>query len=78
MIHDAPEGVESDMAFADLLVPVLVRGKRVHRVVDVNRAETIQSDDPVEFGEHVVQTVDDIITAVPDVTGVKTDSKTRS
>ena len=74
MIDDTLEGVESDMTFADLLVTVLVRGENVHRIVDVDRLQTIESDNTVEFGQHTVEVVDDVVAAVPDVTGIKTNS----
>ena len=77
MIDDSFEGVEPDLAFADLFVPVFVRGEGVHRIVAMNRLETIKTDHPVELGENSVEVADDVVSAVPDMTGVQTDAEKR-
>ena len=60
------------MAFADFFVAVLVAGRRVFAVVDMDGLEPIQTDNPVKLGNHAVQIVDDIVAAVGNVAGIKT------
>ena len=53
-------------------VSVLVAGKGIFGIVQVQGFQLVQSDDPVEFPENPVQILHDIIACVVDVAGIET------
>ena len=75
MLHDCPQSFRAENSLAELFVTVLVRAEFIFAVVKVNGIEVIQTDNAVKFIKHTVKVVFDIISSVPDVAGVKTDSE---
>lgn len=74
VIDDAGQGRQADVALADAGVAVLGAADGVPAVVEMNGPQSLKADDPVEFGQHAVEVVDDIVAGVMHVTGVKTDT----
>ena len=56
-------------------VAILVRAEDIHRIVEMNRLETVNPDNPVKLRKHTVKVVHYVVATVPDVTGVKANSK---
>ena len=55
------EGLPAETAAAELFVTVLVTAERRHAVVEVQRAEPFQPDDPVKLLKHAVQIPDNVV-----------------
>ena len=72
MIHDASESIKTYMALANLLMAILVRSKSIHRIVNMNRLQSVQPDNSIELLNHTIQISDNVIAAIPNMTGVKT------
>ena len=74
MTDDPGKGFQADTALSDLFMAVLMAAERILAVVDVNRLQFFQTDDPVKFLQHLVQMMDDIVTGVIDMAGIQTDT----
>ena len=74
MFNDTFQCLCPDLPFADFRMTVFVGTAFVQTVVKMNGIQPVQADHPVKFGEHFVQMIDNIISGVPDMTGVKTDA----
>ena len=62
------------MAFPDFRVAVLVGTARIQGIVDMECLQMRQAHNPLEFSQHPIQVIHNIITAVVDVAGVQTDT----
>ena len=49
MIHNGPEGIQSQTSLTQTFMPVLMAGEGILAVVDMNRLQLFQSDDPVKL-----------------------------
>ena len=67
MLYDADQGFGSDVTFADACMAVFVSAKRIQAVIQVDGAQTGKTDDAVKFGENLIQVIDDVIAAIPDM-----------
>ena len=61
----------SDGSLSNPGVPVFVGPQRIHAVVDVKRFQLRQPDAPIEFLQHLIQMVHDIVSPVVYVTGIQ-------
>ncbi len=48
---------------------------RIHTVIEMDGAEPLKTDNAVKFLQHLVQPAGNVVAAVPDMAGVKTDSQ---
>ena len=67
--------VEDDVTFADACMAVFVSAKRIQAVIQVDGAQTGKTDDAVKFGENLIQVIDDVIAAIPDMAGIQADTE---
>ena len=75
MTDDARQGFESDFSLADACVTILVGGADVEAVVEMDGMEAGEADYTVEFFKYAVEIVCDIISRIPNVTGIETDAE---
>ena len=75
MGDDPSDGIQSQRAAADLLVTVLVAGKRLHTVVEMDRFEPVQPHDPVKFPDNGIQIIHNIVARAINMTGIDTDTQ---
>ena len=73
MIYDTYNGIQTQTAFADSGMPVLVRACRVEAVIDVQSAQLFQAYDVVKLLQHPVKIIYDIIACVADMACVQAD-----
>lgn len=70
MVHDALERLKTDIAFSYHFMAVFVRAARVLAVVDMNRTKTLDAQNPVEFLEHPIKVVDNVISGIVHMAGI--------
>ena len=75
MLYDTDQGFGSDVTFADACMAVFVSAKRIQAVIQVDGAQTGKTDDAVKFGENLIQVIDDVIAAIPDMAGIQADTE---
>ena len=73
MVDNPPEGFQSQGAFSDFFMPVLMAGKRVLRIIQVNRFQMGQTDHPVKFPQNAVKVSHNIVSPVVYMAGIQTD-----
>ena len=72
MIDNTDECIGTDLAFADTSVAVLVRIAIVETIIQMDRFQSVEADNTVEFFENAVEVVDDIIACVVDMARIET------
>ena len=75
MVDNPDDGVQSQAAFADFGVAVLVGAERSQAVIEMYRLEAVQSDNAVKFRQHPVQVIDNIVACAVDMAGIKADAQ---
>ena len=73
MVHDAAEGLRSQCALPDAGMAVLVGTHGVQAVVQVERLQPVQADDPVKLRQDAIQVPGHVVSGVGDVAGIQTD-----
>ena len=64
MPHHAGQRLQTDFSFADAGMPILSGAQRVLAVIQVNRLQSMQTQNTVKLLQHTVQISDDVIPAV--------------
>jgi len=72
MIDEGREGRKANAALPYFFMAVLLAGKRIFAVVQVDGPQTVKAHGPLKGIQHAVQIVYQIISAVVDVAGVQT------
>lgn len=67
--------VKSDMSETDIGMPVFCGSRNIFTVINVKDGNLIFSDQAVELIDYIIEMVDDIISAVTGMAGVKADSQ---
>ena len=49
IVDDCREGIQPYLAFADMIVPILVAGERLLAIVEMEHPELIQTNHPIEL-----------------------------
>ena len=75
MVDDADDGIESDGSFTDIGVAILMGDEWIFGVVQVNCAESVETNDAIEFIDDAVEIVDDIVAAIVDMAGIEADAE---
>ena len=75
MVDDADDGIESDGSFADIGVAILMGDEWIFGVVQVNCAESVETNDAIEFIDDAVEIVNDIVAAIVDMAGIEADTE---
>src|SRR3954465_6699611 len=52
ILHDEAERGHTDLAFANMFVPIDSRTTSGFRIVEMDRRKTLQANDPIEFTKH--------------------------
>ena len=76
MIDNALKSFQPDCSFSYFFMPILLTAHRIFIIIQMNRLKAFQSDDFVKSGKNAVQIIDNIITAVIDMAGVKAHADT--
>jgi len=75
MVDDARQSFNSDRAFTDFFMAVLVAAERVFAVVEVDRLQARKTNRTVKLLQYTVKIVNDVITAIADVARIQTDAQ---
>src|SRR5438309_1397356 len=75
IIHDLAKCERPDLALADVLVPVDPATQRLHAVVEVERLDQVEPDDPIELVERLVVSPlgREVVASREDVAGIDAD-----
>ena len=74
-MHDVVQCIKSDFTLSDIGMAVLVCTAWIFAVIDMKDCDLIFSDDPVKFLYDGIKIVDDIITGIVGMAGIKADTK---
>jgi hypothetical protein len=72
--HDSPERLVTERSLSDRGVSVLAAGEGSLRIVQVEEAEMIEADGGVEFVDHLVEAITDVVAGGEDMAGVEADA----
>ena len=72
MIDNTGNCFETDISFSDFGMVVFVVTHWVKAVIKVNSAQSVKPDDSVEFVYHLIKLMNDIVSAVEDMTCIET------
>ena len=70
MVHNSRKSGDSQTAFTEAFMPVLVTGKGILGVVQMEGLQFAQTDHPVKLFQNTVQIPDNIVAAVIDMAGL--------
>lgn len=71
MHHHGSQRFFANAAFADARMAIFMGTAFVERVVDVQGTQPIQPDHAVEFLEHAIQIIRNVISRIPYMTGIE-------
>ena len=69
------QSLEADMPLTDSGMAVLVGGRGIEAVIEVNRFQSSKTDYPVEFVENSIKVADYIVSGIGDMAGIEADAQ---
>ena len=72
MIDDPYHSFGADTALTDFFVTILMAGKRIFTVIQMNRPQAGQPNRAVKLLQHTIQVVDNIVSRIVHMTRIKT------
>ena len=74
MIDNSPEGLDTQTTRTDAFMAVLMAGKGILGIVQMQCPELVQAHDPVKFIQNPIQIMDNVITRIVDMAGIQTNA----
>ena len=75
MAHHIHKCIQADLTFADLCMTILMTAQSIYTVVKMNSLQSGKADHPVKLIKNTIQIMDNVITAIPYMTGIQADTQ---
>ena len=75
MAHHIHKCIQADLTFADLCMTILMTAQSIYTVVKMNSLQSGKADHLVKLIKNTIQIMYNVITAIPYMTGIQTNTQ---